>query len=72
MAWMDTEKFVDHYVAERSRNIFQTYEMAFRNLVKRNYFNAHNEQDKNKGNENGFSGFMVKVSVLCEKEKYEC
>ena len=30
MAWMDVEKFVDHYVAGRSRNTFPTYEMAFR------------------------------------------
>ena len=29
---MDTEKFVDHYLEERSRNTFPTYEMAFRKL----------------------------------------
>ena len=32
MAWMDAEKFVDHYLAGRSRNTFPTYKMAFRKL----------------------------------------
>ena len=32
MAWMDAEKFVDHYLAGSSRNTFLTYEMAFRKL----------------------------------------
>ena len=32
MAWVDAEKFVDHYLAGRSRNTFPTYEMAFGKL----------------------------------------
>ena len=30
ITWVDAEKFVDHYLAGRSRNTFLTYEMAFR------------------------------------------